>query len=354
MWILPEWAPNLHPLVVHFPIALLFAAVLFDAVGMAARNVGFWRKGATALFTLGALAVLAAFFSGQQAADSVFLPTAANALLTEHAELGEWTMWFYSVYAVIRLALSFGRVAQIGIIRGLLFLVGAGGLALVTITADHGAEMVFKHGVGVEAVESLPASDAVISDSTAARAGGLVVERDSVWTLTSARAAAWKSGFSWLSGTPAEVQSRLVDGGEWGDVLELTISEDSPVFIVPTPLAAIQVDLVANLDGLEGSLAIVHHVVDGENFRFLSIGNGALRMGNSEQGDLLITSSVDAPTAGWNSYRLVVDGTHVRVYRNTELVGHGHPMESEPGPVGLRLNGKGSVQIASMRVTSIR
>ena len=28
--ILPEWAPNIHPMLVHFPIGLLVIAVLMD------------------------------------------------------------------------------------------------------------------------------------------------------------------------------------------------------------------------------------------------------------------------------------------------------------------------------------
>ena len=34
MDIMPEWAPNVHPMLVHFPIALLCTAVLLDAVAL--------------------------------------------------------------------------------------------------------------------------------------------------------------------------------------------------------------------------------------------------------------------------------------------------------------------------------
>jgi hypothetical protein len=32
--LLPEWVPNAHPLIVHFPTALLFIAVAADAVAL--------------------------------------------------------------------------------------------------------------------------------------------------------------------------------------------------------------------------------------------------------------------------------------------------------------------------------
>ena len=38
MNLVPDWAPNIHPLLVHFPIALLSAAVAVDVVGWAFRR----------------------------------------------------------------------------------------------------------------------------------------------------------------------------------------------------------------------------------------------------------------------------------------------------------------------------
>ena len=35
---LPEWLPNVHPLVVHFPIALLIVALVADVVAV------MWRR----------------------------------------------------------------------------------------------------------------------------------------------------------------------------------------------------------------------------------------------------------------------------------------------------------------------
>ncbi|NNE36255.1 MAG: hypothetical protein HKN13_13530 [Rhodothermales bacterium] len=354
MFFLSDWAPNLHPLVVHFPIALLFCAVLLDAAGLFLRKTSFLRKAATVLFTLGALAALAAWLTGRQAADSVFLPTAANALLTEHADLGQWTLWYFGGYALLRLSLSFGSIASKGLVRGLLFVLGLGGLGLLTITADHGAELVFRHGVGVQAVEDMPVQSIIPEDASAVDRGGLTLVGDSLWVLDATRPAAWMKGVEWLSGSPEGMNASIVDGAEMGDVLALSPADPDPLFVVPMTLESIQVDFTVNIDDFDGSIIIAHHILDVDNFRFLSIDRDDVRAGAREQGDFVVGSSTPTTTEGWHTFRLVVDGSHVRVYRDTELIGHAHSSEPAPGPVGLRLNGTGRVLLGSVQVTSLR
>ena len=52
---LPEWAPNIHPMLVHFPIVLFIIAVFLDLVNL------LWKKewlhsSALAMFIMAALA----------------------------------------------------------------------------------------------------------------------------------------------------------------------------------------------------------------------------------------------------------------------------------------------------------
>jgi len=80
MSFLPDWAPNLHALIVHFPIAILFVAVLIDILGLLLRRKPFWRRAAVLLYVLGGVAVFVTYLTGEQAADSVFLPTEARSV----------------------------------------------------------------------------------------------------------------------------------------------------------------------------------------------------------------------------------------------------------------------------------
>ena len=68
MSLIPAWAPNLHPLLVHFPVTLLASAVAVDMASllMPARPV--LRDTATLFYCAGAFMAMAAYFSGLSAA----------------------------------------------------------------------------------------------------------------------------------------------------------------------------------------------------------------------------------------------------------------------------------------------
>ena len=70
---LPDWAPNMHPMLVHFPIVLLIVAVFFDIAALIFRSRHFFMRVALILFIMGALALLLTWLSGRAAADSVMV-----------------------------------------------------------------------------------------------------------------------------------------------------------------------------------------------------------------------------------------------------------------------------------------
>ena len=71
MALLPSWTPNLHPLVVHFPIAVLTAAVVADLVDILMPRSTKVGVISTWLYTIGASLAVLAYFSGDAAARSV-------------------------------------------------------------------------------------------------------------------------------------------------------------------------------------------------------------------------------------------------------------------------------------------
>jgi len=146
---LPSWAPNAHPLVIHFPIVLVIAAVAADVVDLALDRPVWLRTAATTLYVAGALSAIAAYWTGAQAAATVLIPGMAPPLIEDHR------VWALSTVAFL-LVLSMGRLGAtvLGLTRarGLRAGLAAAGLVaalLVQQTAERGARLVYEQGVGV-------------------------------------------------------------------------------------------------------------------------------------------------------------------------------------------------------------
>ena len=351
MSIIPEWAPNVHPLIVHFPIALLFVAALLDTIGLFLKNQDLWKTSALLLYVLGALAAVAALFSGKQAGDSVFLATEANALLTNHADMAHYLVYFFGGYAALRLVFFFTKLNERSGIRFVMYVLGLGGLVLVWATADRGAQMVFKYGVGVSAVSSFEPMISVSTDSTNTSAP--LQNGQGGWAWKPTKVAAWRASMTEYTGSES-LNTSIQDGGERGDVLGLTTSGEPVMVTFDFPMQTLQLDAALNLDKFDGTVMFVHHVIDEQNYHFMSVSGTEMKLGRSENGDLYLMDSKPYSPKGWASYRVVVDQTHFRSYADEALVVHGHGDDPGSGVVGIRLNGTGTVLLDFMQTVSLR
>ena len=351
MSIIPEWAPNVHPLIVHFPIALLFVAALIDTIGLFLKNQDMWKNSVFLLYFLGALAAVAALFSGKQAADSVFLATEANALLTSHADLAHYLVYFFGGYALLRAIFFFSKLESRSGIRFVMYILGLGGLVLVWATADRGAQMVFKYGVGVEAVDSASPIIQVPMDSSATSAP--VSNGKGGWSWKPTRVSAWMSAMTSYQDA-SMLTTSIQDGGDHGDVLGLTSTGEPAMMTFDFPMQTLQLDAALNMDGFDGTVMFVHHVIDEKNYHFTSISKTEMKLGKSENGDLFLMDSKPFSPTGWMSYRVVADQTHFRSYADQELVAHGHGDDPGSGVVGIRLNGSGTVLVDYVQTVSLR
>src|ERR1700681_2224433 len=84
MNLVPDWAPNIHPLLVHFPIALLCAAAAVDVVGCACLRHMPLRPFDTLLYVPGTGGAIAAYVTGRAASQTTWFPGMAQAFLGEH------------------------------------------------------------------------------------------------------------------------------------------------------------------------------------------------------------------------------------------------------------------------------
>lgn len=274
MELLPQWAPNIHPLIVHFPIALLVVALGADVLALLVRRWGWLRPATVALYVVGGASAALTYLTGTWAADTVSLSAAAQSVLTEHANLGWWTMWFFGAYALVRLGVYLwpktrGRIA----VQGMLFLIALGGSYLLYETGDHGAEMVYRYRVGVQQ-----------PDSTAPSVEPGLTVGASGWQWQPQSDSAWTRQMQWLEGAPEDVQARLdtlADGR-----VTLALTPRAPVtFVVPDTLGAVQVTLAVNRDDFRGTISLLHHVAGPQSYDCLAVDGSILRQGRVTDGE---------------------------------------------------------------------
>ena len=145
---------KLHPAIVHFPIGLLLTAAFFDAGCLVFRQFLWLDRSATALMTLGGIGLGAAYLAGERAAEAAAPVTGiAQGVLADHEDLALLTLWAWGAAIVLRLFVSWiGRhdlEVQLGIFRLAALILVFAAAALLVLTAYHGGQLVFDHGIGV-------------------------------------------------------------------------------------------------------------------------------------------------------------------------------------------------------------
>jgi uncharacterized membrane protein len=148
--LIPGWAPNVHPLVVHFPIALLITAAGLDLTGWALRCNRSLRFAATLLYVVGTITTVGAYVTGREAAEVIWQPGMAHAAVKDHWDWAFRTVWFFAILTTARLILLRRRRADPRpLLVAALTVAGLLGVVLLGETGDRGGRLVYQHGVGI-------------------------------------------------------------------------------------------------------------------------------------------------------------------------------------------------------------
>ena len=352
---LPDWAPNIHPMLVHFPLALLFTAVLFDLLGVLFKKQVRLREIADFLFVVGAISAVFTYFSGKQASDIVTLPALANPTLNEHSDLALWTMLYFGIYAIARTFLILKKLHTKKMVSWILLLSGAAGLILLFETGEHGAELVFKYGVGVQAMQSIEVAKNEITKEEI-EVKNLEFSENGPWSWHPDPGAkkVLAEQFHWLTGAFENLSAEVISDSIRGDFLSLRPTGQPLLFVAGDSLESVQVDVLLNVDDFAGSIMLLHHVQDDSNYDFFSLQNGIVQLGRVSGGKTKVFDKGKTAANGWISLRVVGDGRHFRGYiNNKERVTHGHANALPPGRVGIRVHGIGTLFLGKMSVQSL-
>jgi uncharacterized membrane protein len=147
-----EFLAELHPRIVHFPIAFFILYFFFESFGVILKK-DFLSKAAFLILIVGVLTALLAVLSGNQAQAAARLLFAngndLNKLIELHEEYATLTLFYFSAVLFLRIYLVIKKKLD-GNWQYLFILLGLIGCYLIYTTGIHGGDLVFKHGIGTQ------------------------------------------------------------------------------------------------------------------------------------------------------------------------------------------------------------
>jgi uncharacterized membrane protein len=146
----------LHPIIVHFTIALLSIAIIADFLHLISKKENFWQI-SSFLLILGTLSAIGAVITGHQAVDSILVNPQVKELINTHETSGEITMWIFVILTGLRFLLIRFKKFDTRL-KWIYYSVGLVALLFLFRTGILGGEMVYIHGVGTAKETDTPAS----------------------------------------------------------------------------------------------------------------------------------------------------------------------------------------------------
>lgn len=342
--------PDLHPALVHFPIALAAVALLFEAAAL------LWREragqAALALWWLAGLGAGAAYWAGRSAADGLGLVTPeVERAVGAHADSAWWTLLALGAVVVLRSAaaatLTGRSVALTGCVLGLLV------QPLIVRTADLGGALVYRHAVGVSA-RAQPPFGGVSGDPDAAEPSPPLradLTRDET------------GGLRWIP--------RPGDETVWGRVLEkdgatlvADVLPEGPglrfsvagqgALRLPVVGADLRIVAVVDTTGFRGRVGPGLLAERGDRgLLLLSDAGGEVQFVRIQGGEETVIDTASGGSTGQPlRLTLSVSGSHLRGHLGDPLAVHAHGDLGKGLHAALVLRGEGEIIVLSVEVTA--
>lgn len=342
---LPDWIPNIHPFIVHFPIALLVVAVLFDLSRLWFREQSWLQKTVLSLYTTGTIGLAAAFWSGRQAVDTVSVTGGAVPVVTSHEDWALYTLIFFGIFTAIRLWTWWNELEKGWVLPALIVpaLIGTG---MLWYTGELGAKLVYKHGVAVGEIDRLGQQIEELEQRLAEfrEQAGPEIREDGSWTWRIGAGAdqAFAEAFTIEGTNDVQVSTGQEDARTH---LELTATDELTFIHTGGNLAVIDGRAEVNLSDFDGDFLLIHHYTDSENYQYIRISGSELQQGQMIDGSDNVLGSDRVETGGWTTFRVTASGRHYYAYQNGNTVVHTHDDEMSAGKSGIAFSGAGTVKL---------
>ncbi len=351
---IPDWIPNIHPFIVHFPIALLVTAVLFDLAKLLYNNHNWLQKATFTLYSVGTAGLFASFLSGRQAVDTVTISGDATPVVTSHEDWALYTLIYFTLFTLLRAwNLYKNTEANRGVLSGMIILAFIG-TGLLWNTGEKGAKLVYHHGIAVGEIGRLEQQVETLQQELATfrrEAGPELGETGSwTWRIGAGAARALTRHFELEGFQNITAETEREDGRYH---LELPAGPEPSYFVIGETLGSIEGRIELNVSDFEGSVMLVHHYRNPDNYQYLKLEGNQLLQGQMINGsDNLLGSGRISPDS-WFTLRVTTSGQHYYGYHNQQTVVHTHSDELEPGKTGFAMSGEGRLKIRMVEFNSV-
>ena len=154
--------PNIHPILVHFPIALYATALVIDVFLLCSQRLRWLDRCAVVLYIFAASGSGLAAISGKLAANGLEsnLEPASRAALETHSDWAFVTVILLFLVAALRFDIVWHDYKRLERRRGsrfriLSFVVAVSTQVVIIQTSNKGGELVYRHGLGVDSGEQV-------------------------------------------------------------------------------------------------------------------------------------------------------------------------------------------------------
>ncbi|MCC5941148.1 MAG: hypothetical protein LAT80_02310 [Balneolaceae bacterium] len=349
----PDWIPNIHPFVVHFPIALIVLAVLFDAARLFFRQHDWLEKATLALYATGSVGLIAAFLSGREAVETVSVTGDAVPVVTSHEDWALYTLIYFLVFTAIRFV-NWWKQLEKGFVLPVLVVFAIGGTGMLWYTGEQGAKLVYKHGVAVVEIDRLQQQiETLERDLSAFRDEAGPELRDDgswIWRVGPGADDILTEAFTIEGSTDLFADAGRTDGIHH---LELQAGAEASYILLGEAMSSVDGRIELNTEEFEGKIALIHHYQDPSTYQYLRLSGSELSQGQMIGGSDNVLGSGQIETSGWYTLRVTASGGHYYGYRNGQTVVHTHEDELEAGRTGVMIRGEGTVRILLVEFSSI-
>jgi len=144
---------DLHPFIVHFPIALLSLYIVLEIITYFIDDESL-NNFTTWLLLFGIITAVNAVLTGNQAEQVASSLMEATSTLAEesiegHEQLATYTLWYFLILLVVRYILV-QKKKMTKLFKGVLIILALCGGILIFQTGFTGGNLVYKFGVGTE------------------------------------------------------------------------------------------------------------------------------------------------------------------------------------------------------------